>query len=264
MLNPPNHYLINGTTVDAVPAALFRAKASADARLLARSQWLVRDKRDGRYLACMSAAGIAPLRRLPRATATDALWQDLRTAQHLAGSERPITGVLQMLASLGIDHDRYSRQTGLALTAEPYTLEYAGKDRYARPLWLHASAKAAWQRMQAAAGADRIVLQAISGYRSHCYQLGIFRRKLARGQHIDEILGVNAAPGFSEHHSGRAIDIGTAGEPAAQESFENTPAFSWLMRRAGDFGFRLSYPRGNPNGIVYEPWHWYWAGGGQS
>lgn len=263
MQNPATHYLINGTAVDAVPAALYRAKASADARLLARSQWLVRDKRDGRYLACMSSAGLAPLRRLPRATA-DALWQDLHTAQRRSGQDRPIAGVLQMLASLGIDYERYSRQTGLALVAEPYTLEHAGKDRYARPLWLAAPAKAAWRRMQHAAGAEHIVLQAISGYRSHSYQLGIFRRKLARGQHIDEILGVNAAPGFSEHHSGRAIDIGTAGEPPAEESFEQTPAFAWLMRRAGAFGFSLSYPRGNPNGIAYEPWHWYWDGGGQS
>lgn len=264
MQNPSAHFLINGTAVDAVPATLYRAKSGADARLLARSQWLVRDKRDGRYLACMSGGGITPLRRLPRAPASDALWQDLSTAQRCSGSDRPIAGVLQMLASLGIEHGRYSQQTGLALTAEPYTLEYAGKDRYARPLWLDARAKAAWLRMQRAATADQISLQAISGYRSHHYQLGIFRRKLARGLLIDEILGVNAAPGFSEHHSGRAIDIGTAGEPAAEESFEHTPAFSWLLRHAGAFGFRMSYPRGNPNGIVYEPWHWYWIGGDQS
>ena len=27
---------------------------------------------------------------------------------------------------------------------------------------------------------------------------------------------------------------------------------------AGAHGFRLSYPRDNPHGIVYEPWHWCW------
>ena len=94
----------------------------------------------------------------------------------------------------------------------------------------------------------------------HAYQLGIIERKRARGLTLDAILKVNAAPGFSEHHSGRALDIGTPGEPAAEESFEHTAAFAWLQQHAAAFGFRLSYPRDNPHGIVYEPWHWYFTG----
>ena len=113
--------------------------------------------------------------------------------------------------------------------------------------------------MQRAASTDGVALEAISGYRSHAYQLGIFERKLARGQTVPEILNVNAAPGYSEHHSGNALDIGTTDEPPAEESFERTPAFAWLRARAGDFGFVMSYPRDNPHGIVYEPWHWYYA-----
>jgi len=112
--------------------------------------------------------------------------------------------------------------------------------------------------MQVDALRDGVLLEAISGYRSHDYQLGIFERKLARGLSLEQILAVNAAPGYSEHHGGLALDIGTPGEPPAEESFEATPAFAWLHRRAGEFGFRLSYPRGNRHGIVYEPWHWCW------
>ena len=67
---------------------------------------------------------------------------------------------------------------------------------------------------------------------------------------------VNAAPGFSEHHSGLALDIGTQDEPPAEESFERTAAFAWLRDHAGEHGFVMSYPRDNPHGIVYEPWHW--------
>src|SRR5690606_1680760 len=115
---------------------------------------------------------------------------------------------------------------------------------------------AAWLRMRATAARDGIVLDAISGYRSHDYQLGIFERKLARGLSVDDILRVNAAPGFSEHHAGLALDIGTPGEPPAEESFEATPAFAWLLANAADSGFGMSYPRDNPHGIVYEPWHW--------
>ena len=97
-------------------------------------------------------------------------------------------------------------------------------------------------------------------HRSHAYQLGIFRRKLARGQRLEDILAVNAAPGYSEHHGGRALDIGTPGEPPAEESFEATPEFDWLTAKAARFGFSMSYPRGNPHGIVYEPWHGYHLG----
>src|SRR5690606_38685754 len=71
---------------------------------------------------------------------------------------------------------------------------------------------------------------------------------------------VNAAPGYSEHHGGDALDIGTTGESPAEESFEHTAAFAWLQAHAGRFGFALSYPRDNPHGITYEPWHWRYAG----
>ena len=64
------------------------------------------------------------------------------------------------------------------------------------------------------------------------------------------------APGFSEHHGGCALDIGTPDEPPAEASFEATPAFAWLQANADGHGFAMSYPRGNPHGIVYEPWHW--------
>jgi D-alanyl-D-alanine carboxypeptidase len=90
--------------------------------------------------------------------------------------------------------------------------------------------------------------------------LGIFARKLARGLSVEDILQVNAAPGFSEHHGGCALDLGTPGEPPAEESFEATPAFDWLQANAGGYGFLMSYPRGNPHGIIHEPWHWRFAG----
>ncbi|WP_039955616.1 M15 family metallopeptidase, partial [Xanthomonas graminis] len=135
------------------------------------------------------------------------------------------------------------------------------RDRYRRPLWLSAGAARAWQALQRAAARDGVVLEAISGYRSHDYQLGIFARKFARGQTLQQILQVNAAPGYSEHHSGDALDIGTPGEPPAEESFERTAAFAWLDAHAAGFGYRMSYPRDNPHGIVYEPWHWRWHAG---
>jgi D-alanyl-D-alanine carboxypeptidase len=67
---------------------------------------------------------------------------------------------------------------------------------------------------------------------------------------------VNAYPGHSEHHTGRAIDLGAPSVAPLEEEFENTPEFAWLRARAGSFGFQMTYPRSNVHGIVYEPWHW--------
>ena len=120
----------------------------------------------------------------------------------------------------------------------------------------HVDAARAWLHLREAALRDDVVLEAISGYRSHDYQLGIFERKLGRGLSVEEILTVNAAPGYSEHHSGLALDIGAPDEPPAEESFEKTRAFAWLRDNAGGHGFVMTYPRENPHGIVYEPWHW--------
>ena len=34
----------------------------------------------------------------------------------------------------------------------------------------------------------------------------------------------------------------------------------WVKANAARFGFRMSYPRGNAQGFIYEPWHWYYTG----
>ncbi|PJK01001.1 peptidase [Lysobacteraceae bacterium NML91-0213] len=261
--------LINTRDIELWPADLLRATGSHDARALARGGWVLRSKQDGRYLAVAMDDGLAPL--LPRWTAgldADSALQALATAPALRGARLPraralpVHGLEARLAGLGLDAGDYAARTGLALVPEPAWLAWAGRDRYARPLWLDRDAALAWHRMQAAAQDDGVMLEAISGYRSHAYQLGIFARKRARGLEVDDILAVNAAPGFSEHHSGQALDIGTPGEAPAEESFEHTAAFAWLQAHAATHGFAMSYPRDNPHGIVYEPWHWRYTAPG--
>ncbi len=259
-MHPADWRLINADNLEAIPAELARARGNTVARLLAQSDWLIRRKSDGRFIAVRRGDTV---RELWRGTPGPELVEDLLSlARSDASGEtlRPLAGLPERLHSLGLTDD-YAERSGLPLVAEPNVLRYAGRDRYSRPLWLTAAAARAWRSLRSAALDDDVRLQAISGYRSHAYQLGIFRRKLARGQTVAEILAVNAAPGYSEHHSGNALDIGTPGEPAAEESFERTPAFAWLSRHAGEFGFSMSYPRDNPHGIVYEPWHWLYAPG---
>ena len=113
-----------------------------------------------------------------------------------------------------------------------------------------------WNRMQAAAAADGVQLLIVSGFRSVEYQARLIRKKINAGQSVSEILSVNAAPGFSEHHTGRAIDIASPGSRPLTEEFEDSDAFRWLQEHAGTYGFSMSYPRNNAAGFVYEPWHW--------
>lgn len=127
-----------------------------------------------------------------------------------------------------------------------------------RDIRLTPRAASAWQKMKDAAACDGIELIPLSGFRSVARQTEIIREKLAGGETVDEVLRFVAAPGYSEHHTGRAIDIGSPEDSDLDEGFARTPAFRWLKAHASHFGFTLSFPRGNPHGIGYEPWHWCW------
>jgi len=140
--------------------------------------------------------------------------------------------------------------------AEAPELVCVGVNPDGRDIRLSPQAAAGWARMRDDAAASGITLVAISGFRSAERQAEIIRGKLSAGATIGAILGTMAAPGYSEHHTGCAIDIGVPDVPPLTEEFERTPAFRWLQANAGRYGFRLSYPRGNPHGIAYEPWHW--------
>jgi zinc D-Ala-D-Ala carboxypeptidase len=156
---------------------------------------------------------------------------------------------------LGIPAD-YGRAGGPPLFEEAVELVDVGPNLVGRMQRLTPLAAARWAEMAAAAATDGIILLLVSGFRSVDYQAGLIRNKLERGQAIEAILKVNAAPGFSEHHTGQAVDIATPGSRPLTEEFEATPAFGWLTREAARFGFTMSYPRDNPYGLIYEPWHW--------
>lgn len=114
-----------------------------------------------------------------------------------------------------------------------------------------------WQAMRLDALEEGVELLLVSAFRSLDYQCELFRKKLSNGQSIEDILKVNAAPGFSEHHTGCALDLTTANIEPLTEEFDSTSAFIWLQHHASDYNFHLSFPRGNTLGIAYEPWHWF-------
>ncbi|HEU4960470.1 MAG TPA: M15 family metallopeptidase [Sphingomonas sp.] len=72
-----------------------------------------------------------------------------------------------------------------------------------------------------------------------------------------------APPGHSEHSTGYAIDFGVrpvTGCPDVEPCFAATAVGQWLLRNAPDYGFELSFPSSNAQGVTWEPWHWRWVG----
>ena len=162
---------------------------------------------------------------------------------------------LKLHRDLGISPD-YAGARGLPSYEEAQELVEVGPNLVGRMQRLTPRAADRWREMVSAASAADVRLLIVSGFRTHEYQAELIRKKLRAGQAIDEILCVNAAPGFSQHHTGEAVDIATPGSRPLTEDFETSEAYRWLTQYAGRFGFSMTYPRGNPWGFVHEPWHW--------
>ena len=128
---------------------------------------------------------------------------------------------------------------------------------------LHPDALKAWKRMKNKAKTQGIELFIVSAFRNIERQSEIIEAKKMKGVSDEDIFKVSAPPGFSEHHTGKAVDINTNGFPPFEEHFEKSDAFRWLSVNAKDFGFHLSYPKKNKYGIAYEPWHWFYDGEAQ-
>ena len=120
-----------------------------------------------------------------------------------------------------------------------------------------------FQAMVVAARTKGVVLVPISGFRSIASQQHLFFDvKAQRGQVATKRATVSAPPGYSEHHTGYAVDIGDGTAPATNlnPKFEKTRAFKWLSANAAHFSFEMSFPKKNPQGVTYEPWHWRYVG----
>lgn len=101
-----------------------------------------------------------------------------------------------------------------------------------------------------------------SGYRSGAYQLYLFLNSLQNHEFSIKVTAKFVAlPGFSDHGSAesQAIDfISQRGVNcnSAVEKFEALSEYKWLLMNAQKYGFVLAYPKDNPYGISFEPWHW--------
>jgi hypothetical protein len=107
-----------------------------------------------------------------------------------------------------------------------------------------------------------------SGYRSPGRQAYLFFYYLVTSSEFSLLENAKwiAMPGYSEHGHpiNNAIDFinedginGFSGNQTAKD-FEVLEEYNWLQANAHLFNFYLSYPKGNPYGVEFEPWHWHW------
>ena len=130
-------------------------------------------------------------------------------------------------------------------------------------LRLQRDAAAALLAMQRAAAADGVSLVVLSAFRPLSLQRQLFFDvKAERNQSARDRARVSAPPGFSEHSTGFAVDLGDGRLPGTNLStrFDSTPSYRWLAAHAHRFHFQLSFPLGNAQGVSYEPWHWRFEG----
>ncbi|MEO1622740.1 MAG: M15 family metallopeptidase [Cyanobacteria bacterium J06632_3] len=132
---------------------------------------------------------------------------------------------------------------------------------------LKPDAQEAVTQMIAQANSENVQLGVISGFRTLADQDYLyFGLKAERGQSARTRAEVSAPPGYSEHHTGYAVDFidEDRSETHLIESFENTPAFKWLEDNAAYYSFEMSFPKDNSSNVSYEPWHWRYVGNQES
>jgi D-alanyl-D-alanine carboxypeptidase len=123
------------------------------------------------------------------------------------------------------------------------------------------SAIAAFNRLCEAAKKAGVLIVVLSSYRTVEDQKKLFENAEKRYGPGKGMLWV-APSGYSEHHTGYVFDLGDKTQPQTDDEpiFETTLAAQWLKNNAHRFSFELSFPKGNWQGVGYEPWHWRYVG----
>ena len=176
----------------------------------------------------------------------------------------PRSSIAPGLNALGVKPDRDGRLLGHFPYQEVESQQLVA---IAPGVELQRDAARSFVLMQEAARADGVDLVVLSAFRSKALQEKLFFEvKSDRNQTARERAQVSAPPGYSEHSTGYAIDLGDGAAPQANlsPSFDQTAAYDWLRRNAARYHFELSFPQGNAQGVSYEPWHWRFEGTAQA
>ena len=117
-----------------------------------------------------------------------------------------------------------------------------------------------FKKMYNAAKNDNVSIFIASPYRSYSDQNSLYTYYVNTDgkQNADTY---SARPGFSEHHTGLAMDL-IPEYGLDLDTFENSDGFKWMQENAYKYGFILRYPKDKEyiTGYIYEPWHYRYVG----
>lgn len=101
----------------------------------------------------------------------------------------------------------------------------------------------------------------LSGYRNEQYQRKVYAQDVE--QHGEQhAMSYMAKPGYSEHHTGFALDFGVQYSDGTTSSFAESENAKWIQQKARNYGFILRYPEEKAayTGILGEMWHYRYVG----
>ncbi len=119
--------------------------------------------------------------------------------------------------------------------------------------------------MCAQAAREDVWFWVASGYRSVDEQKEVLARAVEANKKAgmpekeakEDALRTIARPGYSEHHTGLAIDLNDV-----SDSFESSKAYAWLQKHSAEYGFVQRYreEKSHITGIDKESWHYRYVG----
>lgn len=125
---------------------------------------------------------------------------------------------------------------------------------------LRAEAASALSKLITDAKMADLYISPLSGYRSYSTQVSVYNNEVAaNGQAVADTQ--SARPGYSEHQTGLAIDVGGGG-CGIEDCFGNTNEGKWVAANAYKYGFIIRYIPGKQTitGYRAEPWHIRYVG----
>ena len=156
----------------------------------------------------------------------------------------------------------------LPLDAEPAPALAVADDATGQQLETEAAEQ--YRAMAAAAAADGITLELVTGYQDVSAREAAFDAQkqvyLEKGLSEEEAAAYAASvcppANASEQAIGYAADILSPDCTEKTTRFADTRAYQWLTAYAAEYGFILRYPKEaeSVTGITYEPWHWRYVG----
>jgi D-alanyl-D-alanine carboxypeptidase len=205
--------------------------------------------------------------------ATNQMYADLQTLLQARQAEldakgqqvQSLTGNLNLLDKMVHTDkellEKYSSVYFLNENYVPKSLTYiatSSLNRPAKPEQILTDVAPHLQALLTAAADAKVPLQVSSAYRSFGTQAGLKQSyKITYGAGTAN--SFSADQGYSEHQLGTAVDFTNPTIGAVLTGFDKSQGYAWLVSNAWQYGFILSYPKGNTH-FVFEPWHWRYVG----